>query len=74
MLILIEHNSNEIVDVFVGKTEAEVLQDFLSRYEYQEELLEENEIDTFTLESLTDICHDGDSTNGFTLISKEFNI
>lgn len=72
MLILIEHNSNEIVNVFIGNNEEELLMDVEANMDPKilDELCEEYEWDAITIENLTSLYHDGDSENGFTLKRK----
>lgn len=83
MKALVEHNSDEVITVFIGETDEEILAKVKARehWDWLKEDIEEywdkyddggNEIpfseDKITMEDLTDIHHDGDSSNGYTLL------
>lgn len=79
MKALIVHNSDEVKAVFVGVTDQEVI-DKLLLSEYRDDILDriadvldEEEADKkanapVTMEEITDLYHDGDSEDGYTLL------
>lgn len=79
MKALIVHNSDEVIACFTGETEEEILEK-LKKSEHWEDIInrlsDEEFIDNFegnkpnniTMDNVTDLFHDGDSEDGYTLI------
>lgn len=81
MKALIVHNSDEVKDCFIGETDEIILEklrnskyweDITHRLVHNQDLdLDDDELPTeedIALENVTDLYHDGDSEDGYTLL------
>jgi hypothetical protein len=81
MKVLIVHNSDEVKDCFIGETD-EIILEKLKNSEYWEDITNRLIYDQYPdfdddekiaekeiiLENVTDLYHDGDSEDGYTLL------
>ena len=80
MKALIVHNSDEVVACFIGETDLEIIKKLKKNQDYWQDIMDrlnegEDENteeyvlpDDVTMYDITDLYHDGDSEDGYTLI------